>query len=133
MALLAALTHDAISTSASFALVRLTMSVSVPSASLMRYIPAHLASGTMRESRAGFLGDPRRLLRPILRPVESALLTFVLRSDRGDRGRDPKPYFSGHFRASFAHWFGGRQKRRLTSPRLPVLRRSVSHTRHRLR
>jgi hypothetical protein len=47
--------HD----SASRARVMLTMSVSDPSDRLIRYMPGHLESGTMRGSRSGFLGDPR--------------------------------------------------------------------------
>ena len=50
---------------ASRTLVRFTISVSVPSGRLMRHIPGHLASGTMRGSRTGFLGDPRPVFSPL--------------------------------------------------------------------
>jgi hypothetical protein len=53
--------HDiasSIERSASRARVRFNMSERLPSGRLMRHIPGHLASGTMRGSRTGFLGDP---------------------------------------------------------------------------
>jgi hypothetical protein len=51
--------HGPRPSNASRARVRFTMSVRLPPGSLTRYMPGHFASGTMRRSRAGFLGEPR--------------------------------------------------------------------------
>lgn len=47
-------------TSASFALVRLTITDSEPSGRRSRYMPGHLSSGMMRGSRVGELGFEAR-------------------------------------------------------------------------
>ena len=67
-------------------------------------VPAASRSSRSRSSEChdqerSVLWRGRSALMPILRPVESMY---------GNRGRAPKPYFSGHFRASLAQRFGGR-------------------------
>src|SRR5215472_17925326 len=69
--------HD---TSASFALVRLIMSVRLPSRRLIRYIPGHFGSATMRGSSLGGLRGCLSVTLWGFCPLEMSTVAVALRN-----------------------------------------------------